>query len=116
VLGRNWLLEGAAIADSRFSGMRVDGLVMKQSGLDGVTFARQDYSPRLNSRGLGLMRDFSMQNVVLKNCTFEDCVFDGTRFEGFDASNLEFEGVDFTGLVITSAADLERLARGRRVA
>src|SRR5262245_45915754 len=116
VLGRNWLLESAAIADSRFNGMRVDGLVMKKSGLDGVTFSRQDYSPRLNARGLGLMRDFSMQNVVLKNCTFEDCVFDGTRFEGFDASNLSFEGVDFTGLVVTTAADLERLAGGRRVA
>jgi uncharacterized protein YjbI with pentapeptide repeats len=115
VLGRNWLLEGAVIANTRINGMRVDGLVLKRSGLDNVTIERRDFSSRRSDR-LGLIRDLSLERCVLKNCTFEDCIFDGTRFEGFDAADLRFEGVDFRGLTITSAADLARYAGDRRVA
>jgi uncharacterized protein YjbI with pentapeptide repeats len=116
VLGRNWLLEGAVIANTRINGTRVDGLVMKRSGLDGVTFERRDFSSRHKGERLGLIRDLSLERCVLKNCTFEDCLFDGTRFEGFDAANLDFDGVDFRGLTITTAADFARLAGDRRVA
>jgi uncharacterized protein YjbI with pentapeptide repeats len=116
VLGRNWMLEGAVIADTSLSGMRVDGLALRNSGLDNVRFSIRDYAPRLDRRAFGLMRDVEFKRVVLKHCTFEDCSFDGTRFEGFDAADLTFEGVDFRGLVISSAEELQRLAGERRVA
>lgn len=116
VMGRNWMLEGAVIADTSISGMRVDGLALRNSGLDNVRFSISEYAPRLDRRAFGLMRDVEFKRVVLKHCTFEDCSFDGTRFEGFDAANLTFKGVDFRGLVISSAEELQRLAGERRVA
>ena len=116
VLGRDWLMDGAVICDSSISGMRVDGLALRNSGLDNVSFSIRDYLPRLERRALGLMRDVEFKRVVLKHCKFEDCSFDGTRFEGFDAANLTFSGVDFRGLVISSADALQRLAGERRVA
>lgn len=116
VMGRNWLLENAVVSDSSISGMRVDGLALRSSGLDAVSFSIRDYVPRLERRAFGLMRDVEFKRVVLKHCTFEDCSFDGTHFEGFEAANLTFSGVDFGGLVIASAAELERLAGERRVA
>jgi len=116
VLGRNWLLEGAVMCDTSFSGMRVDGLALRNSGLDNVEISISDYAPRLDRRALGLMRDVEFKRVVLKHCTFENCTFDGSRFEGFEAANLNFSRVDFSGLVISSAEELQRLAGERRVA
>jgi len=109
VLGRNWLFDNAVVADTQFSGVRVDGLVLKRSGLERVAFKTRDWSERLEANSLGLVRDLELQRVILKDCRFEDCTFDGTRFEGFDASNLTFKDVDFTGLVIKSADELIRL-------
>ena len=109
VLGRNWLFDNAVVSDTQFSGVRVDGLVLKRSGLERVTFKTRDWSERLDANSLGLVRDLELQRVILKDCRFEDCRFDGTRFEGFDASNLTFKDVDFSGLVIRSADELIRL-------
>jgi uncharacterized protein YjbI with pentapeptide repeats len=116
VLGRNWLCEDAVISETQFRGVRVDGLVMKRSGLERVVFKTTDWSERLEHSSLGLMRDVELQRVILKDCCFEDCRFDGTRLEGFDASDLTFRGVDFTGLVIRSADEFARLAGARNVA
>jgi uncharacterized protein YjbI with pentapeptide repeats len=109
VLGRNWLFENAVVSDSQFSGVRVDGLVLKRSGLERVVIKTTDWSERLEANSLGLVRDLELQSVILKDCRFEDCRFDGTRFEGFDASDLTFTDVDFSGMVIKSADDLIRL-------
>jgi len=109
VLGRNWLFENAVVSETQFSGVRVDGLVLKRAGLERVVFKTTDWSERLEANSLGLIRDLELQRVILKDCRFEDCRFDGTRFEGFDASNLTFEDVDFSGLVIKSAEELIRL-------
>ena len=116
VLGRNWLLEDAVVAETQIRGIRVDGLVLKHSGLERVVFKTTDWTERREHNSLGLMRDVELQRVILKDCTFEDCRFDGTRLEGFDASNLLFRGVDFTGRVINSAAEFARLAQARDVA
>jgi len=109
VLGRNWLFENAVVSETQFSGVRVDGLVLKRSGLERVVFKTTDWSERLEANSLGLILDLELQRVILKDCRFEDCRFDGTRFEGFDASNLTFKDVDFSGLVIRSADELIRL-------
>ena len=114
VLGRNWLFEGAVISNTSISGQRVDGLVLKRAGLEDVVTRVSDMTARMTSTGL--VRDLTLERVVLKRCSFVDCVFDGTRFEGFDAADLEFDGVDFRGLVITSADELARLAADRQVA
>ena len=116
VLGRNWLFEDAVVAETHISGLRVDGLVLKSSGLERVTFKKTDWSEHLDPSSLGLIRDVEMQRVILKDCRFEDCRFDGTRLEGFDASNLTFKNVDFTNLVIKTAEDFARLAGARNVA
>ncbi len=116
VLGRNWLFEDAVVAETQLRGIRVDGLVLKRSGLERVVFKTTDWTERLEHNSLGLMRDVELQQVILKDCTFEDCRFDGTRLEGFDASNLLFSGVDFTGLVINSSEEFARLAQARDVA
>lgn len=116
VLGRNWLFEDAVVADTQISGLRVDGLVLKGSGLERVTFKKTDWSEHLDPGSLGLVRDVELQRVILKDCRFEDCRFDGTRLEGFDAANLTFKNVDFTNLVIKTAEDFARLAGERDVA
>lgn len=116
VLGRNWLFENAVVADTQISGLRVDGLVLKGSGLERVTFKKTDWSEHLDPSSLGLVRDVELQRVILKDCRFEDCRFDGTRLEGFDAANLTFKNVDFTNLVIKTAEDFARLAGARNVA
>ena len=116
VLGRNWLFEDAVVSETQFRGLRVDGLVLKRSGLERVVFRTTDWTERLEHHSLGLMRDVELQRVILKDCIFEDCRFDGTRLEGFDASNLTFSGVDFAGLVIKTAEDFARLAKARTVA
>ncbi len=116
VLGRNWLFEDAVVADTQISGLRVDGLVLKGSGLERVTFKKTDWSEGLDPSSLGLLRDVELQRVILKDCRFEDCRFDGTRLEGFDAANLTFKHVDFTNLVIKTAEDFARLAGARSVA
>ncbi len=116
VLGRNWLFEDAVVAETQISGLRVDGLVLKSSGLERVTFKKTEWSEGLDPSALGLIRDVEMQRVILKDCRFEDCRFDGTRLEGFDASNLTFRNVDFTNLVIKTAEDFARLAGARNVA
>ena len=116
VLGRNWLFEDAVVADTHISGLRVDGLVLKSSGLERVTFKKTEWSEHMDPSALGLIRDVEMQRVILKDCRFEDCRFDGTRLEGFDASNLTFKNVDFSNLVIKTAEDFARLAGERHVA
>ncbi len=116
VLGRNWLLEGGVVADTQFRGVRVDGLVLKRSGIERVAFKTTDWSEHLEPSSLGLIRDLELNRVILKDCTFEDCHFDGTRLEGFEASNLSFRGVDFSGRVITSAEQFAALTGARNVA
>ena len=116
VLGRNWLCEDAVISETQFIGVRVDGLVLKHSGLERVVFKTTNWTERLENHSLGLMRDLELQRVILKDCRFEDCRFDGTHFEGFDASDLTFRGVDFTGRVIKTADEFARLAQARNVA
>ena len=116
VLGRNWLLEGGVVAEVQFRGVRVDGLVLKRSGIERVTFKTTDWSGDVDPSSLGLIRDLEFDRVILKDCTFEDCNFDGTRLEGFEASNLSFRGVDFSGLVITSAEQFAKLTGARDVA
>ncbi len=116
VLGRNWLLEGGVVADVQFRGVRVDGLVLKRSGMERVTFKTTDWSGDVDPSSLRLIRDLEFDRVILKDCTFEDCHFDGTRLEGFEASNLSFRGVDFSGLVITSAEQFAKLTGARDVA
>jgi uncharacterized protein YjbI with pentapeptide repeats len=116
VLGRNWLCEDAVISETQFIGIRVDGLVLKHSGLERVVFKTTNWTERLEHNSLGLMRDVELHGVILKDCRFEDCRFDGTRLEGFDASELTFCGVDFTGLVIKTRDEFARLAQARNVA
>ena len=116
VLGRNWLCEDSVISETRFRGVRVDGLVLKHSGLERVVFKTTDWTERLEHNSLGLMRDVELQRVILKDCTFEDCRFDGTRLQGFDAADLTFRGVDFSGLVIKTTDEFARLAQARNVA
>ncbi len=116
VTGRNWLLEAAVLSDVAMRGVRCDGLVMKNCGLEGVQFLLKDFALGLGRRSLALMRDTEFRHVVMKQCTFEDCVFDETRFEEFEAQNLHFVGVDFSGLVIASADALASHAEARKVA
>ena len=116
MLGRNWLLEGGVVSEVQFRGVRVDGLVLKRSGIERVTFKTTDWSGDVDPSSLGLIRDLEFDRVILKDCTFEDCNFDGTRVEGFEASNLSFRGVDFGGLVITSAEQFAKLSGARDVA
>ena len=116
VLGRDWLLENAVVSEAQFRGVRIDGLIVKRSGLERVTFKTTGWSDQHEPSSLGLIRDTQLNRVILKDCTFEDCRFDGTRLEGFDASNLTFRGVDFGGLVITSVEEFARLTGARNVA
>jgi len=125
ILGRNWLIENTVLADSKLAGIRVDGLIAKHSGFDGVRFSRSSWirdgrvhvdTDPFDASSLVLMRDVTFERVILKRCTFEDCRFDGTRFEGFEAADLTFRDVDFSGQTITSLEALKRLAEERDVA
>lgn len=110
VLGRDWLLDGAVLAATRFSGQRIDGLGIKRSGFDDVVFRTQRGGDLRASDRLGLVRDVVFERVILKRCRFVDCRFDGARFEGFEAADLEFVGVDFGNERIASAAAFAHLA------
>jgi hypothetical protein len=115
VLARDWLLEGAVLSDVLLSGLKVDGLVIRNGGLENVTFKTTRWRDHDDDE-LIRMRGVELTHVILKDCSFVDCRFDGTRLEGFEASGLEFDGVDFGDRVIRSAAELERLGRTRDVA
>jgi uncharacterized protein YjbI with pentapeptide repeats len=115
VLARDWLLESAVLSDVVFSGLKVDGLVIRKGGLENVTFKTARWRDHDDDE-LARMRGVELTRVILKDCSFVDCRFDGTRLEGFEASGLEFDGVDFGDRVIRSAAELERLGRTRDVA
>ena len=54
VLGRNWLLEGGVVAEVQFRGVRVDGLVLKRSGIERVTFKTTDWSGDVDPSSLRL--------------------------------------------------------------
>jgi uncharacterized protein YjbI with pentapeptide repeats len=110
VRGRDWLVDGAALVATRFSGQRIDGLGIKRCGFDDVAFETSGAAHGRAGDALGLVRDVVFERVILKRCRFVDCEFDGARFEGFEATDLEFEGVDFGNQRIDSASALARFA------
>lgn len=110
VLGRDWLIDGSVLAQTRISGHRIDGLALKRTGFEDVEF-RTTRDADLRKRGRhASMCDVVFERVVLKRCRFTDCRFDGARFEGFEASDLDFVGVDFGRARISSAAALAGFA------
>jgi uncharacterized protein YjbI with pentapeptide repeats len=110
LLGRDWLIDGSVLAQTRISGHRIDGLALKRTGFEDVEF-KTTRDADLRDRGRrASMCDVVFERVVLKRCRFTDCRFDGARFEGFEASDLEFVGVDFGRARISSAAALAGFA------
>ena len=116
VMGRNWLFEGAVLDQVSFSALKVDGLLLRNSGFEQCCFENRDWTERLERQDLGTMRDVEFEQTLLNNCRFQECRFDGTRFCGFKASNLVFEGVDFAGLTVDSLDAFKSLAEASRVA
>lgn len=116
VMGRNWLMESAVMDEVTFSAMKIDGLVLRNAGLERCTFENRDWPARLERQDLGTMRDVELEQALLRDCRFYECRFSNTRFKGFKASGLTFEGVDFSGLTITSPDALKALSAETRVA
>jgi uncharacterized protein YjbI with pentapeptide repeats len=116
VMGRNLLFEGAVLDQVTFSALKIDGLLLKNSGLEQCAFEYRDWAERLERQDLGRMRDVEFEQTLLSNCHFRECRFEGTRFRGFKANGLDFQGVDFSGLTIDSLDAFKALAEDARVA
>lgn len=113
VAGRDWLFDAALFDALELSGLRVSGLAVRNSGLERCSIRTEDWARRFEDRSMALVRDLTLDHVIMKDCHFVDCRFDRTQFRDANLAHLWFEGVDFSGMALSSQADFKRLATDR---
>ncbi len=113
VAGRDWLMDAALLDDVDLNGLRIDGLALRNCGLERCSIRTEDWARRFERRDLLLVRDLQLDHVVMSDCHFVDCRFDRTTIREVKLSGLTFEGVDFSGMQLSDEADFQRLASGR---